>query len=267
MAVSGWFPEAVKRPTTKMNLGNRGLDAVVLHVADGPYEGSADWLWDRVRNPSSSAHGIINNDTGEMQQFVSIHDRAWANGIRWAGPLGFDPQKAWIYPRYKSRMWSRIRPGYDPNAWTISLERSGRPKDPWQDAGFATLIRFLRFVATVTGIVYVPGQTLIGHRDISPINRANCPGPHYDFVRIASLANIREGETHAVYVVTWGPAKVRPTRGTSQPAIRKIGVDQEFEAVAAGVGELVSFAGTTSNQWVDLLGGGSVWAPLVKRVR
>ena len=49
--------------------------------------------------------------------------------------------------------------------------------------------RLLQWIDGETGLVYVADRTLIGHRDISSKVRAFRPGPHVDFVAVATAAN------------------------------------------------------------------------------
>jgi hypothetical protein len=84
-----------------------------------------------------------------------------------------DPEKHIVSPP-----WHRLAPGgIDPNLYTISIEHAGTHTAPRPAIQIQSTIKFLRWIAQQTGLVYRRGDTLIGHSDISPISRANCPGP------------------------------------------------------------------------------------------
>ena len=86
----GWCPFATRYPTTKYWSGNQGRRAVVLHIAQGSYEGAVSWLSNDVSNPNSSAHFVIAKD-GRIAQLVSIWDSSWANGLRWINGNWYTP--------------------------------------------------------------------------------------------------------------------------------------------------------------------------------
>jgi hypothetical protein len=49
--------------------------------------------------------------------------------------------------------------------------------------------RLLQWIAMQIDITYVVHQTLIGHYEIDPVDRPNCPGPNVQWDRIAADAN------------------------------------------------------------------------------
>jgi hypothetical protein len=61
----------------------KALRLVVIHTAEGGYEGTVSWLC----NPSSSAsaHYVVNEDGSKITQLVRLKDRAWTQG-------GFNPE-------------------------------------------------------------------------------------------------------------------------------------------------------------------------------
>src|SRR5512146_253489 len=72
-ATTGWCPFADRRATNNFwsARDNQRVKAVVLHIAQGSYQGAIDWL----SNPASdaSAHFIIAKD-GRIAQLVSVDD-------------------------------------------------------------------------------------------------------------------------------------------------------------------------------------------------
>lgn len=78
--------------------------AIVLHTMAGSLRGTDYWF----ANPNSqvsSHYGIGNN--GEIHQYVQENNSAWANG------------------RVKNPRWKLIKPGINPNLYTISIEHEG----------------------------------------------------------------------------------------------------------------------------------------------
>lgn len=181
---NGWCEFAIHRPVPahKFWQGNKGRDAVVLHVSEGTVESLVSWF---LGGSPTSAHFGIGPD-GTLYQFVSAHDSAFANGASYRDGHWHDPTGRVVTPA-----WQGLRPPTNPNRTTISIERAGRHHEPWTDAAREAHVRLLVWLAEqFPGLApYQPRRTLIGHREISPVERANCPGPHADFAALAAAAN------------------------------------------------------------------------------
>lgn len=179
--MNGWCHFADKRPSPNYTKGHDGRKAVALHIAEGGYISSRNWLC----NPKSkvSSHFIV-SQRGHITQMVSIHDTAFTNGLT---PLDdgcwLTPSEKLIVPR-----WPLITPGVNPNRQTVTIEHEGWYQQPWTAAMEAATSKLLRWIAGETNLVYVPHQTLIGHCDINHLDKCNCPGPHVDYQRLADLA-------------------------------------------------------------------------------
>lgn len=186
------MPEAVRTPVPASNfsVGNRGRGAVVLHLTAG----SAASARARFQNPDQevSSHFLALRD-GTIWQFVSVLDTAYANGLSWNAA-----QKCWVDPEknlLKARppTWTGLQPPINPNWYTISVERelastAEIPPTP-QNAAVVRILQFVHSLFPTLLPSWVPLHTLIGHCHISPIARANCPGPKCDFAAFAAAAN------------------------------------------------------------------------------
>ncbi|MGB8644590.1 MAG: peptidoglycan recognition family protein, partial [Anaerolineae bacterium] len=211
-APDGWCPFATRYPTTKFWSGNQGRRAVVLHIAQGSYEGAVSWLSNADTNPNSSAHFVIAKD-GRIAQLVSIWDSAWANGLRWTNGAWYTPADP---PRLETPPWADIVAGVNPNLYTISVEHEGSYQDPWTPAMYAANTRLLKWVAAQLGhtgapITWTAHRNLIGHYEIDPIDRANCPGPTVNFAQMATDANANPTDLFSQVVVQSIPAHVYGT--------------------------------------------------------
>src|SRR5439155_27350913 len=65
-----------------------------------------------------------------------------------------------------------------------------------------------QWIAAQTGLTYLPHHTLIGHSEIDPVDKPNCPGPQADLERIAFEANggldaTAEGALAAARAAPW----------------------------------------------------------------
>jgi len=189
---AGWCPFAnVDHKSPNFWSGYHTRKAVVLHIAQGSYESSRIWL----TNPDSgvSSHFIISPE-GEISQMVSVFDSSWANGLWW--DFG---AKRWRAPRldqahapFVDPLWPDIIAGVNPNRYTISVENAGWSGKPVPSAQLDAGVRLLRWLAELFHWTYTPSHTLIGHKDINPLDKAFCPGPSFDLAQIAARANAPE---------------------------------------------------------------------------
>jgi N-acetyl-anhydromuramyl-L-alanine amidase AmpD len=182
---SGWCPFATHRPisTENFDAGRNGqpITAVVMHIAVGPLSA----VFPTFNDPSrlASAHFCIGKD-GTIEQYVSIDDTAYAVGLHYANGHWYNTRGKLVNPS-----WKGIRPPTNPNQYTISVEHEGQPEDLWTPQMYDSNTRLLQWIAAETDINYVPRETLIGHYEIDPVDRGNCPGPHVRWDNIAADAN------------------------------------------------------------------------------
>lgn len=197
---AGWMSSGARiRPAPFSNYykGREGqsVKAVVLHIAEGSYQGSANWLV----NPASgvSAHFIVSRQ-GEITQMVSILDTAYTNGLSWNGSTWIDPEGAHVTPP-----WPGLTPPINPNFQTITVEHEGHSGDVWTPAMIAADVTILQFVHATYPLLWTPHKSLIGHYEISPVNRARCPGTGCPFDTIAAAATSGGGSVGPDYQAIW----------------------------------------------------------------
>lgn len=182
----GWMPGAnpVAVPASNFSVGCVTRKAVVLHIVEGS-AGSALSEFTREGNQKSS-HFVVSK-AGAIWQCVSVLDTAYANGLSYKSGHWIDPEKNVVTPA-----WGGLTPPTNPNWTTISIEREGHYQDIPPAAQDAAVVRILQFVHQSFPTLipaYAFMQSLVGHCHISPRARANCPGPHVDYVALASAAN------------------------------------------------------------------------------
>ncbi len=179
-AATGWCPFAERRASPNFWSGCAGEStrAVVLHIAEGSYDGAISWLTDPTSQ--ASTHFIVAKD-GSITQMVSINDTAWANGLRFESGQWLTPTDPAVPA---NPTWSGLIPGVNPNFYTLSIEHEGFHAEPWTAAMYAANLQLLQWVRDQTGIQYVWHQTLIGHSEIDSTRRPNCPGPRVEWERM-----------------------------------------------------------------------------------
>lgn len=179
---NGWMPDVEHVPTPNFTIGNAGRRAVVLHIMDGAFQSSIDWM----RKAGTSAHFDISK-SGRIVQQVSINDTAWGNGLVYRNGRWYTLREN-RYTLVKPT-WPLLAAGENPNSSTISIEHEGHPGEPLTPEQLTATIRVLRWVGHEAAFLYVPGVTLIGHFNLDNVGRARCPGPAFDFAAIAAAAN------------------------------------------------------------------------------
>lgn len=202
------YPRAVYQQSKNKWSGNKGRRAVVLHIAQGGFWSSVDYM---NRN-GTSAHFVV-AVTGAVAQMLSVNDSAWANG------LSYDEQhKRWICPHdhVVTPTWPQIDTEHNPNWQTISIEHEGYSGHVLPAAQLIATIDLLRWIGTQFPELqpYRAGETLIGHFHLDPVDKSFCPGSSFDFVDIARRANMlppAQQQTEESWVLTWG------SRGNALP--------------------------------------------------
>lgn len=191
MSMQDWYPLATRAPGFRAGVhyapSNRGRLACVLHIAQGGYQSSIDYL----RAKGLSSHFII-SEGGSVTQMVPLSASAYANGLSWD-----DSRDKWICPHSHTvhPAWQRLSPPTNPNFTTISVEHAGFNTKPRPAAQMKAGIDLLRWLAVEWPTLgpYVPGYTLIGHSHLDDVDKAFCPGEHFDFAAIAAQANASIG--------------------------------------------------------------------------
>lgn len=246
MAETGYYPAARQiggfAANTHYTPGHKGRAAVCLHICEGPYQGSINYL----RGKGLSAHFVI-SEGGEVAQLVNVLDSAWANGLSYQAG-------AWVSPRGKrvEPTWARITRGENPNLSTISIEHAGYHNKPRPRIQIQATINLLRWLGSQfpSLLPFVPGVSLIGHRNLDTIDRANCPGPFFDFDAIAAAATTRAGRYRVRGLrVYQAPDATSPLAG-ELPSGAQVGIDQTY---AGGWGHLDTGFGFVQMEGLEAL--------------
>lgn len=185
----GLCPFATQRPiptSGNFETGRNGqiVKAVVLHIGEGPLSAFFPTFNSPARK--ASAHFTVGKQ-GEIEQYVSIKDTAYANGLRWDNGIWRNPRGVQVTP-----VWQGLIPAVNPNYYTISIEHEGFFGEPWTEPMYLSNLKLLRWIRDETGLTYLHGDSLIGHSDFDNIDRPNCPGPNAPFDRM--LADLNGGD-------------------------------------------------------------------------
>lgn len=146
---------------------------IVNHVSVGTMSSMDNWFTD-PNNRVSSAHFGVAKD-GRVHQYVSIDRMAWANGI----------------PR--EQFGQATAPvvqdmGINPNLYSVSIEHEGYD-GALTEAQFQASVRLHRYIRQYIKETWgkdfpLDSYHVIGHYQINPVQKANCPGPRFPWARL-----------------------------------------------------------------------------------
>jgi len=178
---NGWLgcAKQIRSPNHDERPEDAHVDTVVIHhisLPEGCFGGDAieqfftnqldpqdDPYYEKIAHLEVSAHFLIKR-SGELIQFVSIHDRAWHAG---ASEL-FEREKV--------------------NDFSVGIELEGTGEIPYESMQYQTLIKLIQAIEKKLHINY-----FVGHSDISP-NRKTDPGKSFDWKYVSQTAKISENK-------------------------------------------------------------------------
>lgn len=127
-------------------------EAIVVHIMDGTFVAGESVFLDPTTQ--KSAHYGISN-TGVVHQYVDENDTAFHAGI------------------VVNPTWSLLKPGVNPNLYTIGIEHEGRPDDVWPDDQLNASAQLIQAVAARWAIP-LDEDHIVRHHQIRASK--TCPG-------------------------------------------------------------------------------------------
>lgn len=158
-------------------------DMIVCHITEGAYNGAVSWLCNP--NAQASAHFVVAKD-GRITQLVDLKDGAWCNGT------STDPASNVYYG--KSTLQAVRERKTNANYYTVSIEHEGIWEDSkgrLADAQKAATIELIQYIRSEVERLFgaeIPADRahIVGHYEICPITKPNCPGQNFQFGEIIS---------------------------------------------------------------------------------
>jgi len=157
-------PSVTRRTTPNFDRGREGqpVIGICFHIAVGSRSSVINWF----ANPAAqvSSHFLVCRD-GSIVQFVDEADTAWGQGVvnRPTWPLIAQ------YPR--------------PNRVLIGVEHEGTPDQAFTAAEYQADLALALYLCEAYQI-QPQRPFLLGHSELDTVNRANCPGPNFPWVRL-----------------------------------------------------------------------------------
>lgn len=164
--------------------GRRGhLPCIIVdHISEGSAASAISWFT-TPNNTVSSAHFLVARD-GQIYQFVKIEDNAWANGLS-TKDLGITTAEI-----VKEK-------AVNPNWYSVSIEHEGIYRNtrgeltvPQLEATTWLHQYIIEYVKKKWNIeIPADRKHILGHYEINPIKKPNCPGEKYPFEQVIKMLN------------------------------------------------------------------------------
>lgn len=166
-----------------VTLQNSGFDPLVrTAICDHIMEGYMGGTYARFNNPKEevSAHFGISRK-GEVVQYVSLLRWSYANGIMENPDLTIP----WLAACYANGVAANQT---NPNRRTISIEHEGFSSGS-KDAGltetqYQATVKLHRWIMELFPSILPDRKHIVGHYQITGLQRANCPGPLFPWSRL-----------------------------------------------------------------------------------
>lgn len=186
-------------------------DIIVLHTTGGTFTSAIN----TILNPASQAsyHFVISG-SGDIVQAVDIENMAWANGTTNSGDNRDN--------RHSTLEAVRTR-RVNANLYTVSIAFGDMPTGIPSEAQMNAVVWLIRHIRAEIQRIYgftmpIPFTRLniVGHNQITPITRPDCPGRHFPWDelmrRLNSASNSSNSDNHQtqninVPNVTWGTTR------------------------------------------------------------
>lgn len=150
---------------------------IVNHISEGSQSSCINWFTSKG-NKVSSAHFLVGKD-GSIHQFVKIENMAWGNGLTTEEIM-----------TSKLRLVKAMK--VNPNLYSVSIEHEGiyaQTKGQLTEKQLEASIWLHNYIIQYVKEKYgatipVDREHILGHNEISPIKKPNCPGERFPFEEI-----------------------------------------------------------------------------------
>ncbi|GIP39741.1 hypothetical protein J31TS4_30210 [Paenibacillus sp. J31TS4] len=155
---------------------------IVDHISAGTMSSMDYWFTDPGNTVSSAHFGV--SKTGEIHQYVAVDRMAWANGLTQAQ-----------LPRAEAQVVKDM--GINPNLYTVSIEHEGTDgqlTDAQFEASVQLHLYIQQYIRDKWGRSFpLDRYHVIGHFQVNPEGKPNCPGPRFPWSRLYAELAAREG--------------------------------------------------------------------------
>lgn len=160
-------------------------DLIVCHITEGNFDGAVSWLC--KESTEASSHFVVAKD-GRVVQLVPLEDGSWCNGTstnvsdkRYYGKSTLD-----VVKERKTNA----------NYYTVTIEHEAFSKDggALTDEQINATVELIKHIKNEIKRIYnteiaLDRSHIVGHYEINPITKPNCPGNKFPFDEIIKRLN------------------------------------------------------------------------------
>jgi len=168
-----------QRNSPNRTIGRSGNtpDLIVLHTTGGSFTSAINTIMNAANQVSY--HFVISR-TGEVIQAVDIRNMAWANGTR-------NDSSNMCNSRSTLRVVRERR--INANLYSISIGFGDMPAGNPSAAQITAAVELIRHIRSEVRRIFgrdipVARSSIVGHHEITPVTRPNCPGRAFPFDEI-----------------------------------------------------------------------------------
>jgi len=239
----------LQRPSPNQSIGRQNWipDIIVCHITEGAFPGSINWV---TNLQSQVSYHFLVSRTGEITQCVDIANMAWANGTTTNGDNR---------DHKHSRLEQVRNRQANSNLYTVSIGFEGRHSEKQGDLSAAQLvatvelIRYIRLEIQRVFNVEIPldHESIVGHTDITPRHKPNCPGARFPFGEI--LKRLSEGDEMRFESILDMPQDLQPEmrRLINEKYIRGTGKTLSNGELELNILESVALSAIVASRIID----------------
>lgn len=217
----------INEVVTTANKGSRNgkiPQLIVLHIADGTYEGTKAWEMNSASQTSS--HFIVGQD-GKICQVVPIEYAAWTQGV---------------VNGATSSVVKKL--GGNPNQYCVSIECEGyysKTQGALTEAQLESVVWLIQYIQDYVLKNFshtIPSRRdyIIGHCEINSVTRPNCPGQLFPWSELMSRLNNSYTDTeNTAYRVQVGYFENKHFADSMLADVKKAGFKDAFIAIGEKV--------------------------------
>jgi N-acetylmuramoyl-L-alanine amidase len=153
------YDEIYQSPNWGYSRGTKGRKGHKI-IGVGVHISGAEWSsnYNHIMNAGAQAsYNVLVKRDGKAVLFVDPSNPAWSHG------------------KINKATWPLLKPGVNPNLYTLSISRVGSDQRKWDPPQMDTIVRIIRAWAKEYG--FPPEWPhVFGHRHIDSVDRWYCPG-------------------------------------------------------------------------------------------
>jgi hypothetical protein len=217
------YDEIYKTPNYGYPKGSHGRNgqkiiAIGLHISGGSWSSNYNW----IMNPKANAsYNALVKDDGKIVSLVPEENAAYSHG------------------KVVNSTWSLLKPGVNPNLYTLSVARTGSDQRTWTTAQLDSTIKLLKHWCSKYGIKPVRPY-IFGHFEIDTVDRWYCPGKNFFETVISEIGIINlqaDGRAKQIFSVVAGSYRFKSNAEHRVTLLAQLGIKAIISKVQVKTGQ------------------------------